>query len=88
MDDLSAHDTPDVNEWFDEHTALDAPLHPKHASWLDQIECWFSILGRHVLSRGAFTSQEDLAAKVDVYVEWYLRTDRPFRWSCRPKSWH
>ncbi|HVS61303.1 MAG TPA: IS630 family transposase [Gemmatimonadaceae bacterium] len=87
MDNLSAHDTPDVNEWFDEHPRWTRHFTPKHASWLNQIECWFSILGRHVLARGSFTSQEELAAKVDAYVEWYLKTDQPFHWSYRPKSW-
>ena len=33
---------------------------PKHASWLNQIEMWFSILARKVLRRGNFTSVEDL----------------------------
>ncbi len=60
---------------------------PKHASWLNQIECWFSILARHILRRGSFTSTDELAAKIDAYVAWYLETDRPFRWSYRPKSW-
>jgi transposase len=50
---------------------------PKHVSWLNQIECWFSILGRHVLSRGSFTSTDDLTAKIDSYVAWYLATDHP-----------
>ena len=80
MDNLSAHDTPDVNEWFDEHPPWTRHFTPKHASWLNQIECWFSILGRHVLSRGSFTSIDDLAAQIDRYVDWYLTTDHPFRW--------
>lgn len=87
MDNLSAHDTPDVNEWFDEHPRWKRHFTPKHASWLHQIECWFSIIGRQLLARGSFTSQEDLAAKIDAYVAWYLQTDRPFHWSYRPKSW-
>jgi transposase len=87
MDNLSAHDTPDVNEWFDEHPRWTRHFTPKHASWLNPIECWFSILSRHVLDRGSFTSTDDLAAKIDAYVAWYLQTDRPFRWSYRPKSW-
>ena len=87
MDNLSAHDTPDVNEWFDEHPRWSRHFTPKHASWLNQIECWFSILGRQVLARGSFTSTDDLAAKIDAYVAWYLGTDQPFRWSYRPKSW-
>ena len=87
MDDLSAHDTPDVNEWFDEHPRWMRHFTPKHASWLNQIECWFSILTRQLLARGSFTPTDDLAAKIDAYVAWYLQTDRPFRWSYRPKSW-
>ena len=87
MDNLSAHDTPDVNEWFDEHPRWTRHFTPKHASWLNQIECWFSIFARQVLARGSFTSTDDLAAKIDAYVAWYLDNDRPFRWSYRPKSW-
>ena len=87
MDNLSAHDTPDVNEWFDEHPRWTRHFTPKHASWLNQIECWFSILARHLLLRGSFTSTDDLEAKIHAYVVWYLATDRPFRWSYRPKSW-
>ena len=86
MDNLSAHDTPNVNDWFEEHPRWKRHFTPKHASWLNEMECWFSILGRHVLARGSFTSKEDLAAKVDAYVAWYLKTDRPFHWSYRPKS--
>ncbi len=87
MDNLSAHDTSEVNEWFDEHPRWTRHFTPKHASWLNQIECWFSILARHILRRGSFTSTDELAAKIDAYVAWYLETDRPFRWSYRPKSW-
>ena len=79
MDNLSAHDTPDVNEWFDEHLRWTRHFTPKHASWLNQIECWFSNLTRQLLARGSFTSTDDLAAKIDAYVAWYLQTDRPFR---------
>jgi hypothetical protein len=36
MDNLSAHDMPDVNEWFDEHPRWTRHFTPKHASWLNQ----------------------------------------------------
>jgi transposase len=87
MDNLSAHDTPEVHEWFDEHPRWTQHFTPKHASWLNQIECWFSILGPRVLSRGSFTSLEDLEAKLDAYVAWHIKTGQPFEWSYRPKSW-
>jgi transposase len=87
MDNLSAHDTPDVNEWLDEHPRWGRHFTPKHASWLNQIECWFSILQRRVIARGSFKSVEDLAVQMNAYVLWHLRTDQPFRWTYRPKSW-
>jgi len=87
MDNLSAHDTPEVHEWFDEHPRWTQHFTPKHASWLNQIECWFSILGRRVLARGSFASLEDLEGKIDAYVAWHIRTGQPFAWSYRPKSW-
>jgi len=44
---------------------------PKHCSWLNSIEVWFSILTKHVLNRGNFTSREDLRQKIQRYVVYY-----------------
>lgn len=58
---------------------------PVHASWLNQIEIWLSILVRKVLRRGSFTSVEDLEAKVRAFIEYYNRTmAKPFRWTYKP----
>jgi transposase len=55
---------------------------PKHASWLNQIEIWLSILVRKLLRRGNFTSLEDLRAKVLAFIDYYNRTmAKPFRWT-------
>lgn len=55
---------------------------PRHASWMNQVEIWFSILARKVLRRGDFTSVEDLKAKVLAFIEYYNRTmSKPFRWT-------
>jgi hypothetical protein len=59
---------------------------PVHASWLNQIELWLSILTRKVLKRGSFTSVEDLEAKVRAFIEYYNRTmAKPFRWTYQGK---
>jgi hypothetical protein len=58
---------------------------PVHASWLNQIEIWLSILVRKVLRRGSFTSVEDLKEKVLAFIEYYNGTmARPFRWAYKP----
>ena len=87
MDNLSAHDTDDVYAWFEEHPRWTRHFTPKHGSWLNQIECAFSILRARVLARGSFTSTDDLRDKVYDYMLWHNRTDQPFHWTYRPKSW-
>ena len=55
---------------------------PKHASWLNQIELWFSILVRKVIRRGSFVSAEDLKAKIESFIDYFNRTlAKPFRWT-------
>jgi transposase len=55
---------------------------PKHASWMNQIELWFSILVRKLLKRASFTSVEDLKARVLAFVEYFNATmAKPFRWT-------
>jgi transposase len=60
---------------------------PIHASWMNQIEIWFSILVRKVLKRGNFTSVADLKAKVLAFIEYYRRTmAKPFKWTYKGKA--
>ena len=55
---------------------------PKHCSWLNQIECWFSILSRKALIRGIFTSVADLEWKIKEFIDYHneMRA-KPFRWT-------
>jgi len=60
---------------------------PKHASWMNQIEIWFSILVRKLLKRGNFISVEHLIAKVLAFIEYYNRTmAKPFKWTYKGKA--
>jgi len=60
---------------------------PKHASWMNQIEIWFSILARKLLKRGNFTSVEDLKAKVLAFIDYYEQTmAKPFKWTYQGKA--
>ncbi len=70
-------------------TFLQDPTHrirlvytPKHTSWLNQIELWFSILVRKLLKRGTFTSVEDLRQQILAFIEYFNRTmAKPFKWT-------
>ena len=55
---------------------------PKHTSWLNQIELWFSILVRKLLKRGSFTSVEDLRQRILAFIEYFNRAlAKPFKWT-------
>ena len=58
---------------------------PKHASWMNQIELWFSILVRKLLKRGNFTSKEDLKEQLLRFIKYFNETmAKPFKWTYKP----
>ena len=55
---------------------------PKHCSWLNQVEIWFSILVRKLLRRGSFTSTADLRARLLAFIDYFNQTmAKPFKWT-------
>jgi transposase len=60
---------------------------PKHASWMNQVEIWLSILVRKVIKRGNFASIKELKRKVLAFIEYYNRTmAKPFKWTYQGKA--
>jgi transposase len=59
---------------------------PKHCSWLDQVEIWFSILSRKLLNRGDFGSLGDLRDKMSRFIDYFNeRLAKPFKWTYKGK---
>lgn len=59
---------------------------PKHTSWLNQVEIWFSILVRKLLKRASFTSTEDLAQRILDFIDYFNKTmAKPFKWTYKGK---
>jgi len=59
---------------------------PKHASWINQIEIWFSILVRKLLRRGNFTSKDHLQQRIEGFIAYFNMTmAKPFRWTMKGK---
>ena len=55
---------------------------PKHTSWLNQVEIWFSILARRLVKRARFTSVDDLQKRVLAFIEYFNTTlAKPFKWT-------
>lgn len=55
---------------------------PKHTSWLNQVEIWFSVLARRVLRRGSFRSTADLRDRILTFIDYFNRTmAKPYKWT-------
>lgn len=55
---------------------------PKHASWMNQVDMWLSILVRTVLKRGHVRSLEDLKQQILAFVTYDNQTmAHPFKWT-------
>lgn len=62
---------------------------PKHSSWLNQIEIWFSTLVRKLLKRSSFSSLEDLRERILRFIGYFNRTmAKPIDWLYSPRPLH
>jgi putative transposase len=61
---------------------------PKHCSWLNQVEIWFSILSRRLLRRASFSSIGNLAERILRFISQYNLAAKPFKWTFKGKLLH
>ncbi len=80
-DNLSTRGTQEVQDWLKAHPRWSFQFTPTHASWLNQVEIFFSILYRRLLKHGIFTSETDLAEQMLAFIETYNQTAKPFKWT-------
>ena len=80
-DNLSTRTTQEVQDWLAAHSRWRFVFTPKHASWLNQVEIFFSILARRLLRHAQFDSERDLAEQLLAYVEHHNLSARPFAWT-------
>jgi transposase len=88
MDNGSSHTSRATRAWIAAHPRITVTCTPRHASWLDMAELWFSALTRALLRRGEFTSPADLADKITSFAVRYNRTARPFTWTYDARADH
>jgi len=80
LDNLNTH-KPKRGRWLARHKNVHFHFTPTHASWLNQVECWFSILGGASLRGASFTGVVQLRKHIDAFIERYNQTAHPFAWS-------
>jgi transposase len=80
LDNLNTH-KPKHDRWLAKHPTVHFHYTPTHASWLNQIEVWFSILWRHALKGLSVTSFRKLRQAIDEFTAVYSQTAHPFEWT-------
>lgn len=93
LDNLNTH-KPRNDRWLARHPNVQLHYTPTHASWLNQIECWFSILSRRALKGASFRSPREVRQAIDAFITAYNKTAAPFEWtkqvvhSVHPKKYY
>lgn len=79
LDNLSTH-KPKHDKWLARHKNVHFHYTPTHASWLNQVEVWFSILTRKAIRNASFTSTGQVRERIDKFTQAYNREAAPFEW--------
>ena len=73
--------------WRDPTHRIHLVAPPKQASWLNQMESWFSLLMRRLLKRGTFRSQPHLKERILAFIDYFNATlAKPFQWTSLGKA--
>lgn len=80
LDNLNTH-KPKEDRWLKRHPNIHFHFIPTYSSWLNQVECWFSILSRQALRGASFTSSQQLRKAIDDFVTVYNEKAAPFEWT-------
>jgi transposase len=81
LDNGSSHTAKDTKAWLAAHPRWHVHFTPAHASWLNQVELYFSALTRRVLRHGDFPGRDDLIAKIDRFGINHNHVPKPYRWT-------
>ena len=80
LDNYSPHKHPKVNDWLARRPRFSFHFTPTSASWMNQVETWFSLLTTQAVRRGTFTSVQALIRKIHDFIHHWNEACQPFRW--------
>lgn len=86
LDNSSTHGTPDVAAWLAQHPRVQFHYTPTSASWLNQVEGFFGILGKQSLGLSDFDSKRALRAHINAYMKSWNASPTPFLWTKPAKA--
>ena len=81
MDNYAAHKHKNVRDWLADNPRFVIHFTPTHASWMNLVEVWFSLIERQAIHRGVYGSVKDLNAKIRNYIDGWNHRCHPFVWT-------
>jgi transposase len=81
MDNYAAHKHPAVRTWLAANPRVQVHFTPTSASWMNLVECWFSIIERQAIHRGSYASVADLNHRIRAYIDGWNQRAHPFVWT-------
>lgn len=84
LDNLNIHKNKEIEKWIEAHPLVSFHYTPTHASWVNLIECFFSILTRQGLKQSVFRSVKELEKFLRQFIEEYNKSCGPFIWTKGP----
>ncbi len=85
VDNLNIHKNPAAQEWLARHPRVHFHYTPTHASWVNLIECFFSILTRQGLQQSVHRSKQELRQYLKQFIAHYHQSSSPFVWTRGPQ---
>jgi transposase len=86
MDNLNTHTNAAAQNWLKNHPLITFHYTPTHASWVNLVECFFSILTKQGLQQAVHTSAKQLASFLREFIREYNKRCGPFTWTKGPKK--
>lgn len=85
-DNYATHKHAKVRAWIAAHPRWHVHFVPTYSSWLNQVERFFAIITDKAIRRGSFKSVKELVMKIEMFVERYNTTSKPFVWTATADS--
>src|SRR6516225_4501371 len=86
LDNLNIHKNQAARNWLQRHPRVHFHYTPTHASWVNMVECFFSIMGKQALSQSVHTSKRQLKEFLLDYISRNNENPRPFVWTKGPEK--
>src|ERR1700682_4464351 len=85
LDNLNIHKNDAAKQWLLRHPRVHFHYTPTHASWMNMIECFFSILTKQALTHSVQRSKQELKDFLLRYLKKYSQNPTPFTWTKGPE---